>query len=162
VTGDDPGQWVASQDPAVVSTLTTPNEGPGGRPCMKYEFTVPTGRHMFCIPGTIIPAGDLEGYTGLQFTYKATIPAGQGNLLVSVQERGGAQYYADPGPPPSADWTTVTVPLTSFKFATWSRDDNNQFDIADLIRVNIGCHGVPQGEGNRQGLIMVSDVQFVP
>ncbi len=161
VTGDNPGQWGLSQDPAVVSTLTTPNEGPDGRPCMKYEFTVPAGRHMYCIPGTSVPTADVEGYTGLRFTYKATIPQGQGNLLVSVQERGGAQYYADPGPPPSAEWTTVTLPFSTFKFATWSRDDNNQLDLAELARVNIGCHGTPQGE-NLQGLIMVCDIQFVP
>lgn len=161
VTGDDPGQWSVSQDPAVVSTLTTPNEGPDGRPCMKYEFTVPAGRHMYCIPGTGVPAAELEGFSGLRFTYKATIPEGQGNLLVSVQERGGAQYYADPGPPPSADWTTVTLPFSTFKFATWSRDDNNQLDLADVIRVSIGCHGTPRGE-NLQGLIMVCDIQFVP
>lgn len=161
VTGEQPGQWSVSQDPAVVSTISTPNEGPDGRPCMKYEFMVPAGRHMYCIPGTGAPAADLEGYTGLRFTYKATIPEGQGNLLVSVQERGGAQYYADPGPAPSADWTTVTIPFSTFRFATWSRDDNGQLDLADVVRVNIGCHGTPQGE-DLQGLIMVCDIQFVP
>ena len=161
VTGADPGQWSVGQDPAVQSTLTTPNEGPEGGACMKYVFTVPGGRHMYCIPGVPVPAADLEGYTGLRFTYKASIPEGMGGLLVTLCERGGAQYWADPQPPPSPDWTTITIPFGGLKLAAWTKDDNNQLDLSDIVRVTIGCHGAAGGE-KLTGEIMVSDVQFVP
>lgn len=156
------GKWSVGQDPAVKSTLTTPNEGPDGKPCMKYEFTVPTGRHMYCIPSVALPAVDLEGYTALRFTYKAVIPEGMGGLLVTLGERTGSAYYAEPAPPPSADWTTITIPFSSFKLATWTKDENGRLDIGDLSAVSIGCHGGARQGTEAFGVIYVCDPQFVP
>jgi len=161
VTGEGVGKWSVSQDPAVQSTLTTPNEGPEGQPCMKYEFTLPGGRHMYAIPHTPVVARDLEGYTALRFTYKATLPEGIKGLLVTLWERGGAQYMADPPPPPSAEWTTITLPLDQFTLGGWTKDDNGQFDLETLTTVAIGCHGTAQGEGG-SGTIWATDVELVP
>lgn len=161
-TGDKPGTWSLSQDPAVKSTVTTPAEGPDGKACMKYVFTVPTGRHMYCIPSVPVAAAELDGYSALRFTYKANVPDGMNGLLVTLQERGGGGYYADPAPQSSAEWKTITLPFSQFKFASWTKDPNGKFDPADIGSVSIGCHGVPKGQGTVEGSIMVTDVQFVP
>lgn len=161
VTGEGPGRWNVSQDPAVRSTLTTPTEGPEGQPCMKYEFTLPGGRHMYAIPHTPVVAQELEGYTALRFTYKATIPEGINGLLVTLWERGGAQYMADPPPPPSAEWTTITLPLDHFILGGWTKDDNGRFDLDNLTTVAIGCHGTAQGAGG-SGTIWATNIELVP
>jgi len=161
VTGAGPGQWSAGQDPAVVSTLTTPDEGPNGKPCMKYEWTEPGGRHMYAIPSTPVLATDLEGYTALRFSYRAVLPAGIAGMLVCVGEQTGAQYFADPPPPPSPGWTTVTIPFSQFKFATWTKDENGKLDLDQVNRVFIGCHGAAEG-ATAQGQILATDIEFVP
>jgi hypothetical protein len=161
ITGDGPGAWSAGQDPAVQSTLTTPNEGPGGKPCMKYEFALPGGRHMYAIPGTPMPAAEVEGYQALRFTYKATIPEGIKGLLVMLGEQGGAQYWADPMPPPSAEWTTITIPFDQFTLGTWTKDADGKLDIGQVNRVFIGLHGAAAGNGG-SGTIWATDVEFVP
>ncbi|MFQ6098580.1 MAG: hypothetical protein ACE5O2_12710 [Armatimonadota bacterium] len=159
--GDDPGKWSVGKDPAVQATLTTPNEGPDGRPCMKFEFRLATGRHMYAIPSTPLPAAEVEGYRALRFTYKATIPDGIKGLLVMLGERGGAQYWADPMPPPSEDWTTITIPFEDFTLGTWTRDDNQMLDIEQVGRVFIGVHGTATGPDGA-GTIWATDVQFLP
>jgi len=80
------------------------------------------------------------GYRGLQFTYKATLPAGNPTLqglLVSLHERDGSQYYASPAPPPAADWKTMTIPFTSFKLGEWSKDENGRLDVDQIASVSI-------------------------
>ena len=161
VTGDGPGAWTASADTAVKSTLTTPSEGPGGKPCMKLEFKFPGRRHMFATPSTPVLGGELEGYSALRFTYKATLPAGIKGLLVTVGERGGAQYYADPAPPANADWTTITIPFDKMKLASWTKDANGKLDVDLIERVLIGAHGTAAGDGG-SGIICAADVEFVP
>lgn len=160
ITGDGPGRWSVGQDPAVQSTLTTPNEGPGGKPCMKFEFTFPGGRHMYATPFTPVPPVEREGYRALRFTYKATLPEGIGGLLVMLGEQG-AQFFADPPPPPSADWTTLTIPFEQFKLGGWSRDDNGQLDLERVDRVFIAVHGTAAGSGG-SGTLWATDIQFVP
>ena len=160
ITGDGAGQWAAGQDPAVQSSLTTPNEGPNGEPCLKYEFTLPGGRHMYAIPAIAMPAADLEGYSALRFTYKATIPEGINGLLVMLGEQG-AQWLADPPPQPSAEWTTITIPFDRFQLGAWTKDDNGQLDVEEVDRVFIGCHGAAAGAGGT-GTIWVRDVEWVP
>jgi len=160
ITDGGPGQWTVGQDPAVQSTLTTPNEGPNGQPCMKFEFTFPGGRHMYATPFTPVPSGDREGYRALRFTYKATLPEGIGGLLVMLGE-GGAQFFADPPPPPSADWTTLTLPFEQFKLGGWSKDDNGQLDLERVDRVYIAVHGTAAGNGG-SGTLWATDIQFVP
>jgi len=160
ITGADAGQWSVGQDPAVRSHLTTPNEGPDGRPCMKFEFTFPGGRHMYATPFTPVPSGETEGYRALRFTYKATLPAGIPGLLVMLGE-GGAQFFADPPPPPSNDWVTITLPFEQFKLGSWSKDDNGRLDLDKVDRVYIAVHGTASGKGG-EGTIWVTDIQFVP
>ena len=161
VTGDGPGAWTASADKAVKSTLTTPSEGPGGKPCMKLEFKFPGRRHMFATPSTPVLGGELEGYKALRFTYKATLPPGIKGLLVTVGERGGAQYYADPAPPASVEWTTITIPFDKMKLASWTKDTNGKLDVDLIERVMIGAHGTASGDGGA-GVIYAADVEFVP
>lgn len=161
VTGDGPGQWSASENEAVKSTLTTPNEGPEGQACMKYEFTAPTGSHRWMIPATSVLASDLEGYTALRFKYRADLPEGIPGLLVLVQERGGGGWYADPAPPASTEWREVTIPFDTLKPASWTKDDNGEFDLPLISGVQIGAHGTPQGAGG-PSLIMAADIEFVP
>ena len=166
LTGDGPGVWSQSKDPAVTGTITTPTEGPGGAPCMKYEFAMPGGRHMYAIPRTPARGDDFGAYRALRFTYKATLPEGIDGLLVTLQEANGAQYYVDGtserhAARPAADWTTVTIPFTAFGLGDWSKDDNGRLDLEQVDTICIGCHGTtsaPRG----QGVIWVADLEFVP
>jgi hypothetical protein len=164
ITGSGAGAWNVGQDPAVQSKLTTPNEGPGGKPCMKFEFTLPGGRHMYALPTTSVPEAELDGYRGLQFTYKATLPAGNPTLqglLVSLHERDGSQYYASLAPPPAVDWKTLMIPFESFKFGEWSKDENGRLDVDQIASVSIGIHGTASGAGGN-GVIYAADVVFAP
>jgi hypothetical protein len=160
LTGTGAGKWSAGQDPAVKAKLTMAPEGPGGRECMKYEFAVPGGRHMYAIPSVTVEAEDLEGYKALRFKYRAQIPAGM-RLLISVGESGGPLYYMEPPGPWSAEWTEMTLPLDQFKWASWStKDDNGQFDLSKLTTVQIGTHGAAAQAGD--GFIMACDLELVP
>jgi hypothetical protein len=153
--------WNVGNDPAVVYQTAIVPEAPGGKSCVRTNFIFPIGRHMFMLPSTPVPAADLEGYTALKFTYKATIPEGVKGLLVTLWERGGAQYEEVNYPPPSDDWTTITLPFDSFHLAGWTKDDNNHFDTEDITTVMIGVHGDASG-GDGKGAVYVTDVQFVP
>jgi len=159
--GKKPGSWAVGKDIAAKATLTTPAEGPNGEKCMKVVFSFPGGRHMYMVPG--VPVGDVEveGYRALKFTYKAELPDGLKGLLVTLLESSGGQYVADPPPPASADWTTIEIPVAKLKKASWSRDPNNQLDMADVNKVNIGTHGTAKPKVAK-GAIWVADVQFVP
>ena len=165
VTGDGAGTWTIGQDPSVISKLTTPNEGPDGKPCMKVEFKFPIGPHMFMIPATSVPAADLEGYTAIRFLYKAKLPQGVlgPGLLVTLGESSGGQYTVDPPDMPKArdEWGVATIPFAVFKLAGWSKDENNHFDTNQINSVQIGCHGSAQGEDGT-GTIWVRDVEFIP
>lgn len=161
ITGDGPGEWSVGKDAAVQATLTTPNESPAGKPCMKFEFRFPGGRHMWATPSVPMPPADLEGYRALRFTYKAALPAGINGLLVMLGEQNGSQYFADPAPPAQGQWTTVTIPLDRFELGTWSKDDNGQLNLEQVARVFVGVHGTATGEGG-PGVILVTDLQLVP
>ena len=160
LTGKGPGRWSVSKQKDVTATLTTPNEGPDGKPCMKVEFNIPGGQHRWMVPATRIVDAELEGYRALRFTYKAALPAGIKGLLVMLGETGGGSYVA-PAPKPSADWTTITVPFDQLELASWTKDKNGKLDIGNLRTVNIGAHGTPSGAGG-PGTIWVADVEFVP
>ncbi|MHB8996602.1 MAG: hypothetical protein ACYC63_15255 [Armatimonadota bacterium] len=160
LTGAGPGKWSAGQDPAVKANLTMAPEGPGGRECMKYQFTVPGGRHMYAIPSVTVEAEDPEGYKSLRFKYRAQIPAGM-KMLISVGESGGPLYYVERSGPWPAEWSELTLPLDQFKWATWStKDDNEQFDVGKLTTVQIGTHGGAAQAGD--GFMMACDLELVP
>ena len=157
---DGVGKWSAGQDPAVKSTIGTPDEGPDGKACMKYEFTVPGGGHMYAIPGSAVAVGELEGYSALRFKYKARLPEGM-RMLVTLAERGGAAYFAEPPGPWASEWTEMVIPLAALQWATWSpKDPDGKFDQEDLGSVQIGAHGPPKEGG--PGLMMVADVELIP
>jgi len=161
VTGTGPGTWTVSKDKAAKAKITTPREGPNGRACMKAEFTLPGGRHMYMVPSTPVPNLDLEGYGALRFKYRARLPEGLKGILVLLIESDGAQYWADPMPPPSEQWKTVTIPLKNFKLGRWSRDPEGRLRVEDVSRVAIGTHGTPSGTGG-DGVIAAADIEFVP
>lgn len=161
ITGVGPGSWSLAADGAVLGKITTPNEGPDGKPCMKFEFTMPGHRHMYALPTTSIPSAELDGYTALRFTYKAALPPGISGLLVTLAEQGGGQYYADPAPPASANWSTITIPFDKFKFASWSKDQNDKLDIDEVGSIIIGMHGAGNGD-TVSGTISATDVEFIP
>jgi len=158
ITGDGPGKWTVGKDPAAKATATTPNEGPDGKPCLRFDFTFPGGRHMYALPTTPVPAAELEGYRALRFRYKATVPQGLKGLLVTLHEQSGGQYYVEP--PPSADWTTLEVPFTKFKRAGWAKDPNGKFDLNQVNAITIGTHGTATKGGS--GTIWAADIEFVP
>jgi len=161
ITGPGPGQWRVIKDPAVQAKVTTPNEGPGGKPCLKFEFTLPGRRHMYALPATSVPEAELEGYCALRFTYRAKLPQGINGLLVTLWERDGSQYYADPPPPASEEWKTVTIPFQSFRLGGWSKDENQRLDLAQINTIVIGLHGTTSEERG-SGIIWATDIEFVP
>lgn len=161
VTGDQPGKWSVGKDPAVEATLTTPNEGPGGKACMKFEFRFPGQKHMYALPSVPVPTADLEGYRALRFKCKATLPPGLTKLLVTLAEQGGGQYFCEPAPPANGEWGVVELPIDGFKLASWSKDPNGKLDPASIGSVIIGTHGAAAGEGG-PGTLWVADVEFVP
>jgi hypothetical protein len=155
------GKWDAAHDRAVRGQIATPNEGPGGGPCMKYAFELPGGRHMYAIPRLPASAEELDGYSALRFTYKADLPEGISGLLVMLIEADGTQYCADRAPPAATDWKTVTIPFGKFHRGGWSADENNRLDLNDVSHIAVGMHGTAKA-ANASGVIMVSDVQFAP
>ncbi len=161
VTGDGPGVWTVAKDPAVQAKLTTPNEGLGGRACMKFEYAFPPQRHMYALPTLRLPEAEFEGYRALRFTYKATLPKGIDGLLVTIFEQDGSQYYADPAPPAASEWRTITLPFEAFKLGGWSRDENGRLDLEQLGSLAIGLHGTsrsPKGSG----MILATDMELIP
>jgi hypothetical protein len=160
VTGPGAGTWGISQDPAVTGQVTIVPDGYNGRPCIRYEFTVPGGRHMYAIPNTTIAPGEYDGYRALRFQYKASIPKGM-RFLVTLAERGGAAYYSEPAGPWSEEWATMTVPFDVLKPAGWAaKDANGRFDPGDISGVQIGCHGTAEKAGS--GWLWVADVELIP
>ncbi|NCO42690.1 MAG: hypothetical protein COZ06_33015 [Armatimonadetes bacterium CG_4_10_14_3_um_filter_66_18] len=160
ITGDGPGTWTVGKDPDAKGVVSTPNEGPDGKACMRFDLTFPGGRHMYALPATPLPAAELEGYRALKFTYKATLPAGLKGLLVTLRERGGGQYIIDPPPPPTDDWKTLEVPFADFVLGGWAKDENQRLDLDQLDAILIGTHGIATQGGD--GTILATDVEFVP
>lgn len=161
ITGDGPGKWSVGKDAAVRATLSTSDEAPGGRACMKFEFRFPGSAHMYAVPTTPVSGWDPEGYRALRFTYRASLPPGISGLLVMLIEREGAQYLVDPPPPASEKWTTVTIPFERFRLGGWSTDANGRLDLAEVASVAVAAHGTASGTGG-EGTIRVTDVEFVP
>ena len=155
------GAWEAGQDPAVRAQISSPKGTADGKPQMKYTFEMPGGRHMYAIPRVAVNVDELDGYSGLKFTYRAELPAGIDGLLVMLMEASGTQYYADPAPPAAADWKTVTIPFSTFRRGGWSPDENDRLDLNEVRHVAIGMHGTAK-PAHASGTITVTDVQFVP
>jgi hypothetical protein len=155
------GEWNATHDPAVRGTMTNLSIGPGGQPMMRYSFEMPGGRHMYAVPRLPVDVAELDAYSGLRFTYRATLPEGIDDLLVMLIEADGTQYYASPGPPASDKWSTITIPLTHFRRGGWSLDENDRLDLKDVRYVAVGIHGTVR-PAKATGTIDVTGVQFVP
>ncbi len=155
------GNWRLIKDPAVVGQLALVREGTPPKQCMRFEFTFPIGRHMYALP--VIPIYDvnLAEYSALQFTYRAKLPEGINGLLICLWESDGSQYYAEPAPPPSSDWHTVTIPFSAFKLGGWSKDENERLDLEQVDNIVIGVHGTAKGKDGT-GFIIACDLNFVP
>ncbi|NOZ21917.1 MAG: hypothetical protein GXP25_12615 [Planctomycetes bacterium] len=153
----DASLWSIGKDPAAKGEITIDAK----EKCARFDFSFPGGRHMYDIPSVRMPEAELEGYKGLRFTYKAQIPKGIHGLLVMLRESDGTQYCAEPPPPASKDWKTVTIPFASFKRGGWSKDENNQLDLDQVSAISIGVHGTTT-EKTGKGFIMTKDIQFVP
>lgn len=160
LTGNGPGTWSVGKDPAVTAVVTMPQGGPDGQECMAVEFHFPGGQHMYMVPSTPVVPRELEGFSALRLTYKASLPPGIPGLLVMLGEQG-AQFYASQPPPASEDWTTITIPLEQFKLGEWTKDDNGRLDMARVSTVMVGCHGTAVGAGG-PGSISVCDIELVP
>lgn len=156
----DQAAWSAGVDPAVTWTLTVVNEGPKGEPCVRFDFEMPGGRHMFAVPAFAVDSSNLDGAGGLRLTYRADLPAGIGGLLFMVGEHGG-QFAADPAPPGGGEWQTVTVPFSSFPLGGWSKDDNGTLEPAAADRIFVGLHGSAQGDVVR-GTLRILSVDAMP
>ena len=160
LTGGGPGEWTVGHDPDARAELTTPNEGPDGRPCMRLDFNIPSNRHMYVVPSAALPAVNLDGYSALRLTYRATLPEGLKGLLLMIGEQG-AQFACEPPPPPTDDWSTMTIPLESFKLGGWSTDDNGRLDMERASSIMVGTHGVTTAEVG-DGTIWALDIELVP
>ncbi len=154
--------WQVSADNAVAKTLGN-DAGPApDSKAVQFDFTFPGGRHMYAVPSQTVHAEDISAYTALRLTYRAALPPGIETLLVMlIEESGGTQYCATPGPPASTDWNTATIPFTAFKRGGWSPDENDRLDLDQVARIAVGAHGTASGEGGR-GSITVSAIEFVP
>jgi len=161
VTNGGPGKWTVAHDRAARTELTTPNEGPDGKACMRFNFRFPGGRHMYAVPSTPLQEIELEGFRALRFMYRAELPKGIKGLLVMLIERDGTQYYADPAPPASKDWKTITISFGRLKRGGWSKDENDRLDLDDVGSVAVGVHGTAS-EPKASGVLWVTDIQFVP
>ncbi|MEW6355857.1 MAG: hypothetical protein AB1696_06015 [Planctomycetota bacterium] len=153
----DASLWSVGKDPAAKGEIAIAE----AEKCVRFDFSFPGGRHMYDIPSLRIPEAELEGYMGLQFTYKAEIPPGIKGLLVTLRESGGGQYFVDPAPPAEKDWKTITIPFASLKKASWGRDDNDRLDVDQINAVQIGVHGTTT-EKVGTGFIMTKEIQFMP
>ena len=76
-------------------------------------------------------------------------------------EPGDAQYYADPAPPATDEWKTVTLPFATFKLGDWTKDENSRLDLDQIISVIIGLHGTAEAD-SASGAIWAADIEFVP
>jgi len=153
--------WAIGKEEHAQAKIISAPEGPNGKPCLRTEFSFPGRRHMWVTPSA--PMGELElaGYQGLRFAYKAKLPPGIDGLLVCLNERGGAQYYADPAPPASDEWKTVTIPFSALKLGNWTKDENSRLDLDQIISVIIGLHGSASID-SASGAIWAADIEFVP
>jgi len=161
ITDNAPDAWELFCDPATGAIVTTPDEGPEGQRCMKLQLTFPGGRHMFANPHVAPPLADLEGYSALRLRYKAELPAGISGLLVMLGESGGGTYRAEPMPPPSDEWVTLTVPFPQMRLGEWCSGDNAKLDLDRLEWVFVGVHGTATGDGG-PATIWATDIEFVP
>ncbi len=152
--------WDVAQDPAVQSKLDPAVTEPDGSTSMEYRFNLPGGRHMFALPRTPVNVEELDGYSALQFTYRADLPPGIDGLLVMLIEADGTQYRAVPPPPASSEWRTATIPFQRFERGSWSKDENDRLNLGDVSQVAIGMHGTTPAAAS--GAIKVRDVQFLP
>jgi len=153
----DAARWSVSADPAVKKELTTVKDEQG-RPLLKNHFTFVGGRHMYLVPTQPVPEVEMGVYSGLRFTYKATVPEGIDSLLVCVNE-GGGQFVANPAPPANGEWQTVVVPFANFKLASWSKPQDPKLDLDAISGITFGVHGVSKGG---DGEILLRDIEVVP
>ncbi len=138
--------------------------GPDGQPAIRVRFDLPTGRHIWCLPRAQLPYRSMAGYAAIRFRYRAILPVGIQGLLVQIFEGDGSSYFADPPPPPSAQWRTAVIRFADLKFASWSRDENDRLDLGQVQSFSIGLHGTaaPARGGRAQGEIWFCDVELLP
>jgi len=156
---DDASLWGVGKDPAAQGTLSIANEGPDGKPCAKFEFAFPGGRHMYALPTLQLPELELDGYRALRFACKARLPAGISTLLISLLEGDHSQYCAEP--PASDEWRTLTIPFDQLTLGGWSKDENDRLDLTEIRSLIIGLHGTAS-EKQASGTIWATDIEFVP
>ena len=150
-----------AHDPAAKTRTEIVKEGPEGKWCWKTEFVIPGGRHMYVLPSLPLPDIDLTGYSGLQLTYKATLPSGIKALLVILVEQDGSHYYTDWIATPSDEWRTLVIPFSEFRLGGWSQDENGRLDLDQIGSVIVGMHGTTS-ESEGRGSIWVASIAFVP
>ena len=152
--------WDIAQDSAIQSKLNPAAKGPNGATIMEYRFDLPGSRHMYAMARTPVDVEELDGYSGLKFTYQAELPKGIDGLLVMLIESDGTQYRAVPAPQASKEWQTITIPFDKFERGSWSKDENDRLDLDEVSSVAIGMHGT--ATAGASGIIHVAEVQFVP
>ena len=152
--------WDIAQDSAVESKLDVKSQVAGGGEATDYRFNLPGGRHMFAMIRTPIDVDELDGYSGLQFTYRAKLPESIRGLLIMLIEGDGTQYRAVSPPPASDEWQTVTIPFEGFERGGWSKDENDQLDLEDVSHLSIGMHGTTPAAS--LGTIQIRDVRILP
>jgi len=153
--------WGVSADAAVKQTLTIVDEGPGATPCMRFDFDVPGGSHMFAIPSVGLLELEWEGYGAVRLTWKGNTPPGMTPLLM-LMESDGSQYMAESAPTIPTDWQTLTVPFSDFKLGGWTQDENGQLDFSEVNRIATGMHGTPAVADRFAATLWLSSIELAP
>jgi hypothetical protein len=94
---------------------------------------------------------DLQGTDFL--VLDSWVPQGQrtpNQLLVILREKEGAEYLASTGrqlgvPGHNRTW----LPLSTFRLAGWSHDQNGHLDLSDIAEVRVGWGGYIGTEGEK-------------
>lgn len=158
----NPSLWSIGKDAAAQCRLVPGKDGPNGQPSMRIEFAFPGGRHIFVTPSLRLQDFELDGYRGVRFAYKASLPKGIPGLLVMVTERAdNSQYHLEQAPPASEEWTIADIAFARLKLGQWSKDENGQLDLADVVGLIIGVHGTA-ADPQASGWILVSQIELVP
>ena len=93
---------------------------------------------------------DLKGTQYLVLDTWTPNPKGaQPNLLAILREQDGSEYICDTGRPLGAAGKNRTfVPISRFKLAGWSKDENGQLDLSQVNEIRLGWGGHYGQEGD--------------
>ena len=106
------------------------------------------------------PTIGLGAYDALRMSLEAGVPDGM-KILVTLSESDGESHFHEPPPSPAGTRQTITIRLSQFKHASWTRKADMKLDAGDVCNITFGMHGTPKGDKD-SGRLLVANVAFVP